>query len=126
MMHWTLSCEWTPTYHRSREHKEESLINRFLKKAQTISFCTISHVSFHLLKQRKADKYYAILSGTHTQQLRVQGEIQEQVKSTNTRFTALAEQMQQLISTTATTAAACNPPTPRPPPVTSRFLCEET
>uniref|UniRef100_A0A915I0Q6 Microtubule-associated protein Jupiter n=1 Tax=Romanomermis culicivorax TaxID=13658 RepID=A0A915I0Q6_ROMCU len=34
--------------------------------------------------------------------------------------------MQQLISTTAAAAAARNPPTPRPPLVTSRFHGEET
>uniref|UniRef100_A0A915HWF9 Uncharacterized protein n=1 Tax=Romanomermis culicivorax TaxID=13658 RepID=A0A915HWF9_ROMCU len=58
------------------------------------------------------------------QQLRVQCQIQEQAKSTNTRFAAQAEQMQQLISMTA--AAARNPPTPRPLPVTSRFHSEKT
>uniref|UniRef100_A0A915IBE5 Uncharacterized protein n=1 Tax=Romanomermis culicivorax TaxID=13658 RepID=A0A915IBE5_ROMCU len=52
------------------------------------------------------------------QQLRVQREIQEQVKFMNAHFAALAEKMQQLISTTATTAAACNPSMPRPLPVT--------
>uniref|UniRef100_A0A915L655 Uncharacterized protein n=1 Tax=Romanomermis culicivorax TaxID=13658 RepID=A0A915L655_ROMCU len=60
------------------------------------------------------------------QQLHVQGEIQEQVESTNACFTPLAEQMQQLISTTAAAAAAHNLPTPRPPPVTSRLHSEET
>uniref|UniRef100_A0A915KX16 Uncharacterized protein n=1 Tax=Romanomermis culicivorax TaxID=13658 RepID=A0A915KX16_ROMCU len=34
--------------------------------------------------------------------------------------------MQQLISTTTAAAAACNPPTPRPLPVTSWFHGEET
>uniref|UniRef100_A0A915I6U3 Uncharacterized protein n=1 Tax=Romanomermis culicivorax TaxID=13658 RepID=A0A915I6U3_ROMCU len=48
------------------------------------------------------------------QQLCVQGEIQEQVQSTNAPFTALAEQMQQLISTTTAATVARNPPTPRP------------
>uniref|UniRef100_A0A915KDG3 Uncharacterized protein n=1 Tax=Romanomermis culicivorax TaxID=13658 RepID=A0A915KDG3_ROMCU len=60
------------------------------------------------------------------QQLPVQCEIQEQAKSTNGRFAALAEQMQQLISTTAAAAAARNSPTPRPLLVTSRFHGEET
>uniref|UniRef100_A0A915K7U5 Uncharacterized protein n=1 Tax=Romanomermis culicivorax TaxID=13658 RepID=A0A915K7U5_ROMCU len=60
------------------------------------------------------------------QQLRVQREIQEQVKSTNACFAALAEQMQQLITTIAAAATACNPPTPRPPPVTSWFHGTET
>uniref|UniRef100_A0A915IAJ5 Uncharacterized protein n=1 Tax=Romanomermis culicivorax TaxID=13658 RepID=A0A915IAJ5_ROMCU len=43
------------------------------------------------------------------QQLHVQHEIQEQVKSTNVRFSPLAEQMQQLISTTTAAAAAHYP-----------------
>uniref|UniRef100_A0A915IQI2 Uncharacterized protein n=1 Tax=Romanomermis culicivorax TaxID=13658 RepID=A0A915IQI2_ROMCU len=60
------------------------------------------------------------------QQLCVQYEIQEQVQSTNARLATLAEQMQQLISTTTAMAVACNLPTPRPPPVTSRFHCQET
>uniref|UniRef100_A0A915KC53 Uncharacterized protein n=1 Tax=Romanomermis culicivorax TaxID=13658 RepID=A0A915KC53_ROMCU len=58
-------------------------------------------------------------------QLCVQGDIQEQAKSTNAHFTPLAEQMQQLISTTTAAAPARNPPTPRPLPVTSRFHPEE-
>uniref|UniRef100_A0A915KPD9 Uncharacterized protein n=1 Tax=Romanomermis culicivorax TaxID=13658 RepID=A0A915KPD9_ROMCU len=60
------------------------------------------------------------------QQLCVQREIQEQVQSTNAPFTALAEQMQQLISTTTAATVAPNPPTPRPLPVTSGFHGEET
>uniref|UniRef100_A0A915ILD2 BLOC-1-related complex subunit 7 n=1 Tax=Romanomermis culicivorax TaxID=13658 RepID=A0A915ILD2_ROMCU len=40
------------------------------------------------------------------QQLHVQCKIQEQVQSTNGRFATLAEQMQQLISTTTTMAIA--------------------
>uniref|UniRef100_A0A915I8L1 Uncharacterized protein n=1 Tax=Romanomermis culicivorax TaxID=13658 RepID=A0A915I8L1_ROMCU len=60
------------------------------------------------------------------QQLCVQREIQEQVKSTIARIAALAEQMQQLISTTAAAANARNPPTPRPLPVSSRFHSQET
>uniref|UniRef100_A0A915KCD2 Uncharacterized protein n=1 Tax=Romanomermis culicivorax TaxID=13658 RepID=A0A915KCD2_ROMCU len=60
------------------------------------------------------------------QQLCVQREIQEQVESTNARFAALAEQMQQLISTIAAAAAVRNRPTPRLSPVTSRFHGEET
>uniref|UniRef100_A0A915JE07 Uncharacterized protein n=1 Tax=Romanomermis culicivorax TaxID=13658 RepID=A0A915JE07_ROMCU len=47
------------------------------------------------------------------QQLRVQHEIQEQAKSTNAHFATLAEQMQQLISTTAATANVLKPPTLR-------------
>uniref|UniRef100_A0A915KT50 Uncharacterized protein n=1 Tax=Romanomermis culicivorax TaxID=13658 RepID=A0A915KT50_ROMCU len=50
--------------------------------------------------------------------------IQERRKSTNACFAALAEQMQQLISMTV--ATACNPSTPRPPPVTLQFHGEET
>uniref|UniRef100_A0A915J0V4 Uncharacterized protein n=1 Tax=Romanomermis culicivorax TaxID=13658 RepID=A0A915J0V4_ROMCU len=68
----------------------------------------------------------ASLTAHCTQQLRVQGEIQEQVQSTNPCFAALAEQMQQLISTTTATAAAHNSPTPRPPPVTTWFQGPET
>uniref|UniRef100_A0A915JLL3 Uncharacterized protein n=1 Tax=Romanomermis culicivorax TaxID=13658 RepID=A0A915JLL3_ROMCU len=68
----------------------------------------------------------AISDQFQAQQLRIQREIQEQVQSTNARFAALAEQMQQLISTTTATAIAHNPPTPRPPPVTSWFHSEET
>uniref|UniRef100_A0A915J6H4 Uncharacterized protein n=1 Tax=Romanomermis culicivorax TaxID=13658 RepID=A0A915J6H4_ROMCU len=60
-----------------------------------------------------------------TQQQHVQQEIQEQVQFTNAGFTALAGQMQQLMSTTTTTAVAHNPPTPRAPLVTSRFHGEE-
>uniref|UniRef100_A0A915IX33 Uncharacterized protein n=1 Tax=Romanomermis culicivorax TaxID=13658 RepID=A0A915IX33_ROMCU len=60
------------------------------------------------------------------QQLRVQHQIEEQVQPTNMGFAALAEQMQQLISMTMAMAVACNPPTPRPLPVTSRFHSEET
>uniref|UniRef100_A0A915HU07 Uncharacterized protein n=1 Tax=Romanomermis culicivorax TaxID=13658 RepID=A0A915HU07_ROMCU len=60
------------------------------------------------------------------QQLCVQHEIQEQVKSTNARFAALAEQMQQLISTTTAAANARNPPTPRLPPMSSWFQGKET
>uniref|UniRef100_A0A915HHF1 Uncharacterized protein n=1 Tax=Romanomermis culicivorax TaxID=13658 RepID=A0A915HHF1_ROMCU len=67
-----------------------------------------------------------VLDQFQAQQLCVQCEIQEQVKSTDACFAALAEQMQQLISTTATTAAMHNPPTPRPPLVTSPFHREET
>uniref|UniRef100_A0A915KWQ8 Uncharacterized protein n=1 Tax=Romanomermis culicivorax TaxID=13658 RepID=A0A915KWQ8_ROMCU len=68
----------------------------------------------------------AISDQFQAQQQSVQPEIQEQVKSTNACFAALAEQMQQLISTTTAEAAARNPPTPQPPPVTSRFHSEET
>uniref|UniRef100_A0A915HU31 Uncharacterized protein n=1 Tax=Romanomermis culicivorax TaxID=13658 RepID=A0A915HU31_ROMCU len=60
------------------------------------------------------------------QHLRVQCKIQEQVQATNACFAALAEQMQQLISTTAAAAVACtNRPTSQPPPVTSRFDGDE-
>uniref|UniRef100_A0A915HES5 Gag protein n=1 Tax=Romanomermis culicivorax TaxID=13658 RepID=A0A915HES5_ROMCU len=55
----------------------------------------------------------AVSNQFQAQQLHVEREIQEQVKSTNARFAALAEQMQQLISTTTAAAAAPNPPTPR-------------
>uniref|UniRef100_A0A915IDL5 Uncharacterized protein n=1 Tax=Romanomermis culicivorax TaxID=13658 RepID=A0A915IDL5_ROMCU len=51
--------------------------------------------------------------------------IQEQVQSTNARSAALAEQMQQLISTTTATAVAHNPPIPRLPLVTSWFHGKE-
>uniref|UniRef100_A0A915I910 Gag protein n=1 Tax=Romanomermis culicivorax TaxID=13658 RepID=A0A915I910_ROMCU len=68
----------------------------------------------------------AVSDKFQAQQLCVQGEIQEQVQSTNTHFAALAEQMQHLISTTTTAATARNPPTPRPLPVTSQFHSEET
>uniref|UniRef100_A0A915IZB5 Uncharacterized protein n=1 Tax=Romanomermis culicivorax TaxID=13658 RepID=A0A915IZB5_ROMCU len=60
------------------------------------------------------------------QQLSVQCEILEQGQATNVCFATLTHQMQQLISTT--TAAATvpnNPPTPRPPLVTSWFHSEE-
>uniref|UniRef100_A0A915ICB2 Uncharacterized protein n=1 Tax=Romanomermis culicivorax TaxID=13658 RepID=A0A915ICB2_ROMCU len=67
----------------------------------------------------------AVYDQFQAQQLCVQREIQEQMKSTNAHFTALVEEMQQLISTTAAAAAACNPPTPRPPLVSSRFHGEE-
>uniref|UniRef100_A0A915HWW2 Uncharacterized protein n=1 Tax=Romanomermis culicivorax TaxID=13658 RepID=A0A915HWW2_ROMCU len=67
----------------------------------------------------------AISDQFQAQQLRVQREIQEQAKSTNGRFAALAEQLQHLISTTTAAAAARNPSTPRPPLVTSRFHSEE-
>uniref|UniRef100_A0A915HF02 Uncharacterized protein n=1 Tax=Romanomermis culicivorax TaxID=13658 RepID=A0A915HF02_ROMCU len=68
----------------------------------------------------------AVSDQFQAQQLRVQREIQEQVQSINARFTALAEQMQQLISTTTLPpAVAHNPPTPRPPLVTSPFHGEE-
>uniref|UniRef100_A0A915KFA0 Uncharacterized protein n=1 Tax=Romanomermis culicivorax TaxID=13658 RepID=A0A915KFA0_ROMCU len=60
------------------------------------------------------------------QQLHVQCQIQEQTKATNTCFATLAEQKQQLILTTAAATNACNPPTPRPPPVSSQFHREET
>uniref|UniRef100_A0A915L1W9 Uncharacterized protein n=1 Tax=Romanomermis culicivorax TaxID=13658 RepID=A0A915L1W9_ROMCU len=43
----------------------------------------------------------AISDQFQAQQLPVQCEIQEQTKATNARFAALAEQIQQLISTTA-------------------------
>uniref|UniRef100_A0A915I4Z8 Uncharacterized protein n=1 Tax=Romanomermis culicivorax TaxID=13658 RepID=A0A915I4Z8_ROMCU len=59
------------------------------------------------------------------QQSCLQREIQEQVQSTNAHFAALAQQMQQLISTTTAAAVEPNPPTPRPPPVSSQFHCEE-
>uniref|UniRef100_A0A915IMG4 Uncharacterized protein n=1 Tax=Romanomermis culicivorax TaxID=13658 RepID=A0A915IMG4_ROMCU len=65
----------------------------------------------------------AISDQFQAQQLCVQWEIQEQVQSTNARFAALAEQMQQLISTAM--AVARNSPTPRPQPVTSRFHSKE-
>uniref|UniRef100_A0A915L982 Uncharacterized protein n=1 Tax=Romanomermis culicivorax TaxID=13658 RepID=A0A915L982_ROMCU len=68
----------------------------------------------------------AVSDQFQAQQLHVQRQIQEQVQSTNVCFAALAEQMQQLISTTTTMTAARNPPTPRPQPVTSRFQGEET
>uniref|UniRef100_A0A915KHW1 Uncharacterized protein n=1 Tax=Romanomermis culicivorax TaxID=13658 RepID=A0A915KHW1_ROMCU len=68
----------------------------------------------------------AISDQFQAQQLRVQPEIQEQTKATNARFATLAEQMQQLISTTAAATNVRNPPTPRPPPVSSRFHGEET
>uniref|UniRef100_A0A915KHB6 Uncharacterized protein n=1 Tax=Romanomermis culicivorax TaxID=13658 RepID=A0A915KHB6_ROMCU len=68
----------------------------------------------------------AVSNQFQAQQLHVQHEIQEQAKSTNARFTALAEQWQQLISTATAPAAARNPPTPRPPLVTSWFHGEET
>uniref|UniRef100_A0A915I444 Uncharacterized protein n=1 Tax=Romanomermis culicivorax TaxID=13658 RepID=A0A915I444_ROMCU len=61
-----------------------------------------------------------------TQQLGVQCEIQEQVQSMNMPFAALAEQVQQLISTTIASAVAHNNPiTPRPLPATSSFHREE-
>uniref|UniRef100_A0A915JYQ7 Uncharacterized protein n=1 Tax=Romanomermis culicivorax TaxID=13658 RepID=A0A915JYQ7_ROMCU len=60
------------------------------------------------------------------QQLCVQCEIQEQTKATNARFATLAEQMQQLISTTAAATNARNTPTPRPSRVSSPFHGEET
>uniref|UniRef100_A0A915J279 Uncharacterized protein n=1 Tax=Romanomermis culicivorax TaxID=13658 RepID=A0A915J279_ROMCU len=60
------------------------------------------------------------------QQLHVQREIQEQAKATDARFTALAEQMQQLISMTTAATNARNQPTPRPLPVSSWFQGEET
>uniref|UniRef100_A0A915KFP7 Uncharacterized protein n=1 Tax=Romanomermis culicivorax TaxID=13658 RepID=A0A915KFP7_ROMCU len=53
----------------------------------------------------------AISDQFQAQQLRVQREIQEQAKATNTRFAALPEQMQQLILTTAATTNAHNTPT---------------
>uniref|UniRef100_A0A915JII0 Uncharacterized protein n=1 Tax=Romanomermis culicivorax TaxID=13658 RepID=A0A915JII0_ROMCU len=59
------------------------------------------------------------------QQLHVQRKIQEQTKATNASFTALAEQMQQLISTTAAATNTHNPPTPRPLRVSSQFHSEE-
>uniref|UniRef100_A0A915HXA6 Reverse transcriptase domain-containing protein n=1 Tax=Romanomermis culicivorax TaxID=13658 RepID=A0A915HXA6_ROMCU len=60
------------------------------------------------------------------QQLDIQGKIQEQIQAMKAHFSALAEQMQQLISTTTTVAAAGNnPPTPRPPPATSQFHSQE-
>uniref|UniRef100_A0A915KNS9 Peptidase A2 domain-containing protein n=1 Tax=Romanomermis culicivorax TaxID=13658 RepID=A0A915KNS9_ROMCU len=68
----------------------------------------------------------AISDQFQAQQLRIQCEIQEQTKAANARFTALAEQMQQLISTTAAATNACNPPTPRPLLVSSQFHGEET
>uniref|UniRef100_A0A915IQT1 Uncharacterized protein n=1 Tax=Romanomermis culicivorax TaxID=13658 RepID=A0A915IQT1_ROMCU len=68
----------------------------------------------------------AVSDRFQAQQLSIQLEIQEQVQSTNARFTALAEQMQQLISTTTAAAVAHNLPTRRPPPVTSWFHGEET
>uniref|UniRef100_A0A915J5G4 Uncharacterized protein n=1 Tax=Romanomermis culicivorax TaxID=13658 RepID=A0A915J5G4_ROMCU len=59
-------------------------------------------------------------------QLCVQCEIQEQAQATNSCFAALAEQTQQLISSTAAAAAACNNmPRPRPPPATSQLHDEE-
>uniref|UniRef100_A0A915HYH8 Uncharacterized protein n=1 Tax=Romanomermis culicivorax TaxID=13658 RepID=A0A915HYH8_ROMCU len=67
----------------------------------------------------------AISNQFQAQQLPVQLEIQEQVKSTNAGFAALAEQMQQFISTTTPAATARNPPTPRPRLVTSPFHGEE-
>uniref|UniRef100_A0A915K370 Uncharacterized protein n=1 Tax=Romanomermis culicivorax TaxID=13658 RepID=A0A915K370_ROMCU len=63
----------------------------------------------------------AISDQYQAQQIHVQCKIQEQAKSTNACFTALAEQLQKLISTTTAAAAARNPPTPRPPLVTSWF-----
>uniref|UniRef100_A0A915JL31 Peptidase A2 domain-containing protein n=1 Tax=Romanomermis culicivorax TaxID=13658 RepID=A0A915JL31_ROMCU len=68
----------------------------------------------------------AISDQFQAQQLRLLGEIQEQVQSTDAHFATLAEQMQQLISTTTAAAVAHNPPTLRLPPVTSWFHGEET
>uniref|UniRef100_A0A915JCU7 Uncharacterized protein n=1 Tax=Romanomermis culicivorax TaxID=13658 RepID=A0A915JCU7_ROMCU len=68
----------------------------------------------------------AVSDQLQAQQLHVQREIQEQTKATNAPFVALAEQMQQLISTTTTPTNARNPPTPRLPPVSTRFHSEET
>uniref|UniRef100_A0A915I461 Uncharacterized protein n=1 Tax=Romanomermis culicivorax TaxID=13658 RepID=A0A915I461_ROMCU len=61
----------------------------------------------------------AISDQFQAQQIRVQCEIQEQAKATNAHFATLAEQMQQLISTTAAATNARNPLTPRPPRVSS-------
>uniref|UniRef100_A0A915HTI3 Uncharacterized protein n=1 Tax=Romanomermis culicivorax TaxID=13658 RepID=A0A915HTI3_ROMCU len=61
----------------------------------------------------------AVSDQFQAQQLHVQREIQEQTKATNVRFATLAEQMQQLISTTTPTTNLRNPPTPRPPLVSS-------
>uniref|UniRef100_A0A915IKP6 Uncharacterized protein n=1 Tax=Romanomermis culicivorax TaxID=13658 RepID=A0A915IKP6_ROMCU len=68
----------------------------------------------------------AVSDRFQAQQLCVQCEIQEQVKSTNACFATLAEQMQQSISTRPATANARNPPTPRQLPVSSRFHGKET
>uniref|UniRef100_A0A915HZS2 Uncharacterized protein n=1 Tax=Romanomermis culicivorax TaxID=13658 RepID=A0A915HZS2_ROMCU len=67
----------------------------------------------------------AISDQFQAQQLCIQHEIHEQAQATNTQFTALAKQMQQLISTMTTTPAGNNPPTPRPLPRNSWFYCEE-
>uniref|UniRef100_A0A915I5S7 Uncharacterized protein n=1 Tax=Romanomermis culicivorax TaxID=13658 RepID=A0A915I5S7_ROMCU len=63
----------------------------------------------------------AVSDQFQAQQLSVQQEIQEQAKATKARFATLAEQMQQLISTTAPATNVHNPPTPRPPLVSSQF-----
>uniref|UniRef100_A0A915IRA2 Uncharacterized protein n=1 Tax=Romanomermis culicivorax TaxID=13658 RepID=A0A915IRA2_ROMCU len=68
----------------------------------------------------------AISDQFQAQELGVQWEIQKQVQTMNAQFVTLAEQMQQLISTTtAATTVGNNPPTPRPLPVTSRFHGKE-
>uniref|UniRef100_A0A915I0A2 Uncharacterized protein n=1 Tax=Romanomermis culicivorax TaxID=13658 RepID=A0A915I0A2_ROMCU len=67
----------------------------------------------------------AVSDQFQAQQLCLQCEIQEQVQSINARFAALAEQMQQLISTTTLGAVAHNPPTPRPLLVTSLLHSEK-
>uniref|UniRef100_A0A915KKW3 Uncharacterized protein n=1 Tax=Romanomermis culicivorax TaxID=13658 RepID=A0A915KKW3_ROMCU len=52
----------------------------------------------------------AVSNQFQAQQLRVQHKIQEQAKATKAHFAALAEQMQQLVSTTAAATNGHNPP----------------
>uniref|UniRef100_A0A915J3M4 Uncharacterized protein n=1 Tax=Romanomermis culicivorax TaxID=13658 RepID=A0A915J3M4_ROMCU len=67
----------------------------------------------------------AISDQLQAQQLQVQCKIKEKAQITNARFTALAEQMQKLISTTTAVTTDNNPPTPRPPPASFRFPCKD-
>uniref|UniRef100_A0A915JM70 Uncharacterized protein n=1 Tax=Romanomermis culicivorax TaxID=13658 RepID=A0A915JM70_ROMCU len=88
---------------------------------------TAAQITNNLPTVQTIDQIISTISNQfRAQQLRIQCEIQEQVKSTNMRFATLAEQMQQLIATTAAAAAARNPPTPRLLLVTSWFHGEET
>uniref|UniRef100_A0A915IS43 Uncharacterized protein n=1 Tax=Romanomermis culicivorax TaxID=13658 RepID=A0A915IS43_ROMCU len=85
-----------------------------------------AQITNHVPTVKTIDQIIILISDQfQAQQLCIQREIQEQVQSINACFTTLAEQMQQLISTTTAAAVARNVPTPRPLPVTSQFHGEE-
>uniref|UniRef100_A0A915JUY6 Uncharacterized protein n=1 Tax=Romanomermis culicivorax TaxID=13658 RepID=A0A915JUY6_ROMCU len=88
---------------------------------------TAARITNNVLTVQTIDQTIGAISHQfQAQQLCVQQEIQEKVQTTNVHFAALAEQMQQLFSTTTAAAVAHNNPlTARKPPATSHFHGEE-